>query len=94
MKTLIFVGFVLFTPVSFAQAEFKGVKWLEKYRDKEGCIPLKQLLDEAKNNECPQVFEPSIRPMMVGTLNREMTKAKSKPGSELCCFNWRVYGNR
>lgn len=80
---------------SLASDEFKGLEWLSKYRDGEGCIPLKELLDEAASpKECPKKFEPQIRPLTIGTLNQEKTTAAQKKKKALCCFDWVTHGNR
>lgn len=85
----------LFLPsLTFAASEFKGVDWLKKNRDQDGCIPLVRLSDEEKLDACPREFSPQIRPQIVGTLDRKKTDAKSKDGDRLCCFSWQVHGNR
>ena len=75
---------------SLAETEFQGIEWLEKYRDANGCIPIKKLIEpKTVLKECPKEFSPQIRPMMIGTL-----KLKQNGKSELCCYDWKTYGNR
>jgi hypothetical protein len=98
MKSKILVLAILCSfcsPTLAKKEEFKGLEWLKKYRDSDGCIPLKQLMEESdKAVECPTQFEPQIRPLTIGKLNREKTESKNKSKFELCCFEWQTYGNR
>lgn len=94
MKRLaaILVPMLIFRPL-FA-SDFKGTDWLRKNRDVDGCLPLAELVDTAKSKSCPLSFEPQIRPMTVGTLDRAKTEARKKAGKALCCYSWEVFGNR
>ncbi len=76
-----------------ASNEFRGLEWLEKYRDAEGCISLKRLV-EKQELKCPEQFSPQIRPYTLGKLNKEKTDTKQKVGKEVCCYIWNTFGNR
>lgn len=94
-RAFLLTYFFSFHLSAMANGEFRGIEWLTKYRDRDGCIPLKQLLEKSvKTKECPKEFEPQIRPLTIGTLNRKETDSKNKIKVEFCCFDWRTEGNR
>lgn len=97
MSLRLFV-FILLCHLSIPWAsaqDFKGLAWLEKNRDKDGCILLIKLVEDEKNGECPKEFEPQIRPMTIGKLDVAKTQSqRKKSGKEICCFEWKTYGNR
>lgn len=81
---------LLFFPLfSSAETEFQGIKWMEKYRDPNGCLPVERLSEsEEKFKGCPREFSPQIRPKTIGTLRSQDEK------KGLCCYDWKTFGNR
>jgi hypothetical protein len=94
-KIIIFTLLLVVSSTLSAKEEFKGLEWLVKYKDADGCIPISQLVEKTnKEQECPKEFSPQIRPMTIGTFNKTKTEAKRKAKKEVCCFDWKTLGNR
>lgn len=88
MKNALFL--ILFFPLlGWPKAEFQGLEWMQKYRDANGCLPVKRLVgSESKVKVCPKEFSPQIRPKTIGTLRNHDEK------EGLCCYDWKTFGNR
>lgn len=80
--------------IAAESAEFKGLDWLEKNRDIDGCIAQYKLFQESKNSKCPEEIELSIRPKTEGKLDPIKTESRLKSGKKLCCYIWTTQGNR
>jgi hypothetical protein len=89
------LSFVTLGSTAFAAHERgheRGIEWLDKNRDKDGCVPLFELNDfPGQPKSCPKEFSPDIRPLVVATLDHaksdRMTKANKKA---VCCFTWKT----
>ncbi|MGZ3726849.1 MAG: hypothetical protein ACXWQQ_13675 [Pseudobdellovibrio sp.] len=73
-------------PPALKKEEAKDLAWLDKNRDAQGCVALSKLTED-KN--CPEKIELQIRPLTVGFL-----KTEKKSPKNICCYDWKTFGNR